>query len=478
MIWDGVFPDRRDARHLGILPLPGRTLILARVLALCALAGLFLIGVNAIPTLTYGSLAAEYGAARGTWRGIIAQGLASGGAGVLAFFALIGVQGALLNVAGRQAAERLALLLQVVMVALLLQLVLLLPQLRTIVHADLAGVASDPWLRWIPSCWFLGLHDLLAGYPSPGATRLAGMAIAATVMACAGAIVLFAGTHRRLMRAALESRDASVTRGVIVAAIVTGIVRLIDRGALSRAVAAFILLTLIRSRPHRLLLATYVGLACAIVVSANGPSIARDGWGALRTPGLMTLTAPFVLQFCAAIGARLLLAIPAEPRANWLLRLYEPRDRRLAIDTVRNVLLTTIVAPIATAAGVSALLLWDPAVAVLHATMVAGMGWLLIEALLIEFRKIPFACTYFPGRSRVRTLWPFYLVALLLYAIGTAALELDLLAHPWRVLPVIMTLSILIASLTWLRARRLAEPIGLRFAEEDFDEPTRLDLSN
>src|SRR5688572_28279262 len=54
IIWDGVFPDRRDARILTSLPVPHRVLVSARLLALSALCGLFLLGVNAGPTLIYG----------------------------------------------------------------------------------------------------------------------------------------------------------------------------------------------------------------------------------------------------------------------------------------------------------------------------------------------------------------------------------------------------------------------------------------
>ena len=44
VIWEGVFPDRRDARILGSLPLRSRTLIAARLGALGALAGIFIVG--------------------------------------------------------------------------------------------------------------------------------------------------------------------------------------------------------------------------------------------------------------------------------------------------------------------------------------------------------------------------------------------------------------------------------------------------
>jgi hypothetical protein len=470
VIWDGVFPDRRDARHLGVLPLPGRLLIVARLLALCAMAGLFLIAVNAIPTLTFGALAAEYGAATSTIRGVIAQGVASMAAGACAFFALIAMQGALLVIVGRQAAERLAVVLQIVMVAALLQLLFLLSLLREVVQAANVANPVDPVMRWIPSLWFLALFDVLSGRPSFGSMQLALRAVIATAAVTVGALALFASTHRRLMRAALESRDAGASGGVrLVQAAIAAIVRVTDRGPLSRAVTAFTLQTMIRSRPHRMLLATYIGFACAIIVSQLGPLLIREGWSALREPGLVLLAVPFVLQFCAIIGARLVLAIPVEPRANWIIRLYEPRDRQRTIDAVRDVLLATIVMPIALASGIIALALWSPWWALVHVVMCAGMGWLLTESVLTGFRKIPFVCTYYPGRSRMRTLWPFYLVALIAYSSGAAAIERVVASHPFALVPLVACLAIAINVLIRLRAWLLAQPFGLRFEEEDPD---------
>ena len=46
--WDGVFPDRRDARVLGSLPIRTSTLVLARLGALGSLFALFIVGTQAV----------------------------------------------------------------------------------------------------------------------------------------------------------------------------------------------------------------------------------------------------------------------------------------------------------------------------------------------------------------------------------------------------------------------------------------------
>ena len=49
------------------------------------------------------------------------------------------------------------------------------------------------------------------------------------------------------------------------------------------------------------------------------------------------------------------------------------------------------------------------------------MGWLLVEILMMGLDKLPFTCTYFPGTSRVGTLWPFYLTGFVTYSYTVAA---------------------------------------------------------
>ena len=60
VIWESVFPDRRDARILGALPISTPTFVAARTLAVAALFGLFFATLGAIPSVLFGCLTASY----------------------------------------------------------------------------------------------------------------------------------------------------------------------------------------------------------------------------------------------------------------------------------------------------------------------------------------------------------------------------------------------------------------------------------
>jgi hypothetical protein len=429
VVWEGVFPDRRDARILGALPLPGRQLVAGRLLALAALAAIFVVGVNAVPTLMYGPTLAAYGGASSLVHGIVAHFVATASAGAFVFFSLIALQGVLLNVAGRRIAERLSVVMQIVFVVVLLQMIFFMPRVGGLLRADLRTAASDPLISAIPSIWFLGLYDLVGGRPDVGSGWLAGLALAATATSIVAAGGLVVATHRRLLRLALESREVRGRAGRLIAPVVRWVSDLPFRNPIERAAFEFTLRTLTRSRTHRMLMAMYVGVAIALVISGVVPLLLRSGLGALSTPDVTLLSAPLVITFLTLAGTRAVLAIPVEPKANWIIRLLEPADRGAALDGVRNALVA-LAAPAIVLAASSAAILWGAWPAIVHAVVCTIMAWLLAEIVLLRLDRLPFASTYFPGTGRLRTRWPLYLIAFTNYCFTTATVEPMLMARP------------------------------------------------
>ena len=130
-------------------------------------------------------------------------------------------------------------------------------------------------------------------------------------------------------------------------------------------------------------------------------------------------------------------------------------------------MLLSVVLPIVMLSVAIAGWLWGLAVARTHAIVCWLLGWLLIEVLLMGFRKIPFACTYLPGRSRVRTLWPFYLTAFTTYSFSMAGLELVMLQRPNVLFVFTVVVCLTIVALTHVRWRIFDDGLGFRFEEED-----------
>ncbi len=100
-----------------------------------ALCGIFVVGVNIVPTIFYAPTIAVFGgAANQVPLGVLAFVVANGLAGAFVFSALVSLQGLVLNLGGRRAADRLSLVLQVSFVMALLQMVLFMPRVGSDAH--------------------------------------------------------------------------------------------------------------------------------------------------------------------------------------------------------------------------------------------------------------------------------------------------------------------------------------------------------
>jgi hypothetical protein len=334
------------------------------------------------------------------------------------------------------------------------------------IGAALPADLNSGWLRLLPSVWFLGLYDVIGGRPVAGAPVLALTGVLATATTVGGAIVLFVCTHARLTRRALESREIpSAGRSAVFNP--AALMRRACRHPVARGVFEFTIKSLVRRRSHRLLMAIYVGIACALIASAIVPIAIRDGLSGFATPGVELLSAPLVLQFLSLIGMRVAIAIPIEPKANWLFRLYESPERAAAMDGVRAAMMAVGVAPGAILALVTAGTLWGPWPAIVHTGICTLMGVLLVELLMIRLAKLPFTCTYFPGSSRFGTLWPLYLSGFITYSYTIAAGEMRFFSQPRALAVFTVVIGSAIAFLVIRRRARLAELTGFSYQGED-----------
>ena len=471
VIWEGVFPDRRDVRILGVLPLSTRTHIAARLAALGAVALLFCLGMNLPPAIVYGTALWLHGGAAEPFRAMAAHLLVTGMAGFFVFFLLIAVQGLLLNLFGRRLAQGLAVGLQTCFVVALLQMFLFVPRFASLVRDALAAEDATALSLAFPLTWFVGLYQVAAGTPRPVPAAYPLAAAMATGAVLLAATALFAGSYRRLVRMAIETPATSARlHAGLMRRLATAFGGAVIPNPVQRAITAFTLRTIVRSRTHRMLLAMYVGVAVALIVSAMLPIVVSRGTGAFAAPHVAWLSAPLIFYFFALCGMRVVAAIPAEIRANWLFRLHARDDlMRPIVGGFRTALLSAVVAPVALAAWLAASILWGVREGTVHAIFTAALGVLLVDVLLIGFRKVPFACGYFPGRSRFRTMWPFYATAFSIYAYSLATLEAQSMRNPLLLAGALGIFALLIAGLAIVRRYDLQPPPGLIFAEEDPD---------
>jgi hypothetical protein len=479
VIWDGVFPDRRDAHILSAMPLRNRLFVVSRLAALGLVLALIAFGVALPVGLLYGSLVADYQA--GFIRAFIAHVISSGFASAFVFCTLLAVQSILVTIARGRWVHRLIVWGQFAAVILLLQMVIfrgtMVHNLREVLAAGLEQPGRA--MLWSPPLWFLGLSEVISGASQEVFRMLAWRGLVATAVTAAAAVLLYVIGYRRLVHRALETQDVplAVAPGPLRKLIVGRLVGPLSAARpVAGAVLGFVLASFARSRRHRLLYGIYIGVGCAIVVAgllratALGPSGA-----AFLSPPILSIA--LVITFLGAVGARVLFAIPIDPSANWVFRMTERSSMLSHVAGARlALLLIAAVPPIALLLPAYAMF-WGPAVAAAHAAYVLTLAWLLVEMLMWRFGRVPFTAPYVPGAANVRLLWPLYLMLFTTYAYTMAELEAWLLARP-----ALFTISVAAmagaAVAVSLVSGRLSDSKPLAFEAEPEEEVTTLALSS
>lgn len=406
--WESTFPDRRDVLVLAPLPVRGRTLFAAKIAAAASALGLTVAALNSLGAFAWPLILAPAGSGLvGTLRFVAAFWVTLLAAGTFIYCALLGLQGVAAQLP-RRWYLRVSSVLQIGVFVLFLGVFCLQPSLNTV--AALEAPENQRTLAWLPSYWFMGLLSELSGtFPAEGHAVMAPLARRAVaslpiaILVAGGAFLL---SYLRTLRKIVEEPD-----------IVPG-----SRGGLwlprfgsspETALTHFAIRTLLRSRQHRVILAFYLGGGFAIV--AVYIQAARDAMHLTGTDILHQVSVPMLVSslliLCASVaGTRTVFSLPLDLRANWLFRVTPAPGVAACLSAARRALLTLSVLPVF--AGCAALLLWfwPWAPAAGHLLVLGLLGSLFADLSLRGFRKIPFTCSYLPGKSEVHMVFWFCIV--------------------------------------------------------------------
>jgi hypothetical protein len=311
------------------------------------------------------------------------------------------------------------------------------------------------WLLLAPPMWFVGVERWLLGERVPFLVKMAQVAMLASAAAGAVALGSYAILYARFDRIMLRSfRRSSAWPGRL-----RELRRRLDRRpGQCLAIHDFTTTALRRSSLHQGIL---VGLsACGVAVVVN--SLVNNGlFQVYRVPAepsrrlLGALTwAPCAMMFIATIAVRTALVVPLEPRANWLFRMTEVDEARAdQLDAVAQVMRWVGVGiPVVIALPAQWVVLGSTSL--VTSAIAAAYGFLLVECHMRDWRRIPFTCSYLPGKHAVTNSVLMGFVAFWVFASFGAGLQRAGYANPWKGLGAVAVLAVSTALLQ--RKRRQA----------------------
>ena len=449
LAWNTVLPDRRDCLILGLLPVRQRTIFFAKLAALATILGLSVVAINSFTGLAYPFASAAPGAGMlAILRSLAAWWLTMIAAGTFVCGSLLAIQGLAAQLLPYRLFLRLSSVLQLGAFFVILGEYFLKP----------------PFPHALPSAWFLGLYQQLNGSADAFFAPLAARAWTALMIAVPTAAVTFALAFRRNNRRIIEQPDIAPARRSWSSA-----KRLFPK-PIDRAIVLFTARTIARSRHHRLLLAAYCGIGLAVALAyardlLYGSSTFERFWRnpQWNRPNPQLLVGSFILLFFAVMAARSIFSLPIALPANWTFRLtavHSPAAYRAAI---RKSLVTLCALPVWLVFAALYLAIWPVRPSLQHLAILAVTAVLMADFALYRFRKIPFACSYLPGKANLHVRLGIGAIAFIFLTEQGVNLEYFTLQHP---IGFLILLSVLAVVARWAYRRTASYPVSQMQFEE------------
>jgi hypothetical protein len=399
--WQSVFPSLRDYRALAALPLRPYQIFQAKFAALLIAASTAIFVLNLLPSFLFPMVSGgRWALTQSFVTRTAVHSIACTAGCFFFFFALVALQGLLLNFLPRRVFDKVTGAIQAVAVPAMLVLIVLSFSIQPKITAE---VLEPRISAWLPPVWFLGLYQRMLGDPDPGMHALAAKAELALILAIVLSVLTYAVSYKRHRALLVEGVAASGRKKRWN----LHVLEWLFPNPRQQAVIGFILKTLAGSSQHRMILTAYAGFALAVLLSGMVGLTAVVGKAKLFAA--IFVFAHVVMLAFLLVGLRHLFSMPTELKANWVFQLAEAESREDWFKAIDRLVLTT--------GAVVMLLIPLPLEykflgprAIAEVTLFAAVAFVCYESIFRSWEKLPFTCSHLPGKT------PMWIVALRLYA--------------------------------------------------------------
>ena len=280
----------------------------------------------------------------------------------------------------------------------------------------------------VPPLWFTGLYETLLGNKDPMFQALASAALL-SIPVSLGALYMTVGLS---FRRHLKKFNAAAPRKKFLSSIKESVFPILNKTLLrqpdQRAVFDFYRKTMKSSQIHRARLIGFLAAGSGIIL------FYLLGWlvslADLSQVTRISLSIPLIFNLFLILGIRNVANVPSALEANWIFQLTEKNPFRHYVSGLRKGIFFLNIIPVNILFLVIFSLLWDITTAFYLFIYILGISVLLMEAFFARFRKIPFACSYMPGKEKFHIYLGPYIIGFVLYYFLTTSLAAVLLQNP------------------------------------------------
>jgi len=474
LAWTAILPETQDSVILTPLPVRLRITLLAKLAAVTSLLATFGLALNFFTGISFPFFIVPAGG--DLFRTFAAYSAVMALAGAFVFCSLVSLQSVAALVLPYRVFQRCSTYVQLLAIATILSVYFLTPPLATV--KGLTAPENKELLALIPSFWFLGLFQDLNGPVQPIFHSLAHRAVWSVLAAFGMAAAAYPLAYRKVLsRILTQPYIAPAVHFPFFGRAVRFVANRLFPQSLHRAVFLFTLRGLLRSGPHRLLIAVYGGIAFAVSIAYSKSFLAGIRETPWYEPNIPLLNASIVLLSLAVIGVRALFALPISLPANWVFRvtaIHLPADY---FSATRRSLFVGVAVPIWICCSLFFLAIWPGLPSIEHTVVLIVLGCILIDLVLYGFRSIPFTCSYLPGGANLKVRLGIFALLIVTITSVLSGIEYWAIEKAARYL---VLLAILVPAALWAAARRRAFAISsynrLEFEKVQTPEIYALDL--
>jgi hypothetical protein len=451
--WDATFPDRRDVMVISPLPVRPYIILVAKVSASAAVLSLAVLSLNLPASLVFSSL---LGSLNGSVWGVVRFFCAywfviAAGSGFL-YGSVLTIQAITTLLFPRRISLRISALLQLAAFALFISVYFLEPS--TPAFAALTLPQNQGFVLWSPPYWFLALMNQLTGTLPPWLNWLAMRAWIGIGISTTGAALSLLLCYLQTMKRTVEEPDLVPGAGGSHWTPRIG-------NLLQTALVLFSLRSLTRSRQHRVAFAFFASIVFAIALSMLHAELPPRK----TIPVSMDYLIPtFVMMGFATYGLRSIFSLPISLTANWVLRTTQLRAPEKYFAATRITMFLFAVAPVWLVSAALAIPFTPFNAVAGHLVVLALFGSVLVELCLIGLYKVPFTCSFLPGKLNIQIVFWGILVVYLTVVVSFAEFENRALRNPNQLAILVCALVAAIATL-WAFNHSRAKSAELYFEE-------------
>ena len=175
---------------------------------------------------------------------------------------------------------------------------------------------------------------------------------------------------------------------------------------------------------------------------------------------------PLIMSLFILAGLWFAFSVPADLDANWIFVTTDKKRLDGAYAGVYKFMVCALYFPLLIIFFPCYLMIWNPFMVFRHIVFVSILSLVPVELFLLRFKKLPFTCSYLPGKANIRLYGGLYVLACILYSYGMTVIELWLFQDIKRFIVTLLILAIVIRQLSRKRTLLLKSNSAIQFEEE------------